>query len=375
MNAVAHAAGEGDRKNTPLTRIRRAYTLLVNWHGPELVLMNYRTRTYVSANPEAVRILHLLESWRGPSELFELLPEYSPESIRRAIKDLQAHSLLVREGTREARRDADMAQAWAHWLPVGSFHFATKDVEFRSPKQDFRVYSGYLAESAQPTRQKSYPKARKTHLPREQPATGEFLRVLTARRTHREYSRKNISLAALSRLLYYTWGVMDTMDAPPFGKLFHKTSPSGGARHPGEVYVLAIRIENLRPGLYHYDPLHHQLESLKPVALAGSKAVQYTAGHEFLQDASALFLMTAVFPRTMWKYRFPRAYRVVLLDAGHLCQTFCLTATWLGLAPFCTAALHDSLIEKDLGIDGVRESVIYVAGVGTPPEGKLRRSR
>ena len=68
----------------------------------------------------------------------------------------------------------------------------------------------------------------------------------------------------------------------------------------------------------------------------------------------------------MWKYQHPRAYRVVLLDAGHLCQTFCLTATWLGLAPFCTAALKDTLIEKDLGIDGIRESVLYIAGVGLP---------
>jgi hypothetical protein len=38
----------------------------------------------------------------------------------------------------------------------------------------------------------------------------------------------------------------------------------------------------------------------------------------------------------------------------------------MGLAPFCTAALKDSLIEKDLGIDGISESVLYVAGVGVP---------
>ncbi len=97
------------------------------------------------------------------------------------------------------------------------------------------------------------------------------------------------------------------------------------------------------------------------------KAALYCAGQDFARNAAALFLMTAVFQRTMWKYHMPRAYRVVLLDAGHLCQTFCLVATWLGLAPFCTAALLDSLIEDDLGIDGIRESVLYVAGVGLPP--------
>ena len=58
-----------------------------------------------------------------------------------------------------------------------------------------------------------------------------------------------------------------------------------------------------------------------------------------------------------------------ILDAGHLCQTFCLVATWLRLAPFCTLALKDSVIEKDLDLEGISESVIYVAGVGLPRRG------
>ena len=179
---------------------------------------------------------------------------------------------------------------------------------------------------------------------------------------------------AVSKLLYYTWGVHGYIDAPPFGKLLHKTSPSGGARHPGEVYLLAIRVDGLRAGLYHYDGLNHRLEWLHSVS-AKKKAIEYTAKHEFLKDASALFIMTAVFPRVQWKYRFARAYRVVLLDAGHLCQTLCLVATWLGLATFCTAALRDTLIEKDLGIDGISESVLYIAGVGVGLPRKASKRR
>jgi SagB-type dehydrogenase family enzyme len=98
--------------------------------------------------------------------------------------------------------------------------------------------------------------------------------------------------------------------------------------------------------------------------LAPRIASTYCADQRYVAGAAALFIMTAVFARTMWKYPKARAYRVVLLEAGHLCQTFCLTATRLGLAPFSTAALKDSLIEKDLGLDGISESVVYVAGVG-----------
>jgi hypothetical protein len=50
-----------------------------------------------------------------------------------------------------------------------------------------------------------------------------------------------------------------------------------------------------------------------------------------------------------------------------LCQTFCLAATWLQLAPFCSMALSDSRLEEDLRIDGVAESVLYAAGVGVRP--------
>src|SRR5438128_12429219 len=89
------------------------------------------------------------------------------------------------------------------------------------------------------------------------------------------------------------------------------------------------------------------------------KAWLYCARQHFVRDAAALFLMTAVFRRTMWKYQHARAYRVVLLDAGHLCQTFCLVATWLGVAPFCTAALKYTLIEEVFGIDVIGESVLY----------------
>ena len=123
--------------------------------------------------------------------------------------------------------------------------------------------------------------------------------------------------------------------------------------------------KGLAPGLYHYHPVHHRLETIRKGAMQ-SRVFRYCAGQKHAKNAAALFLMTAVFERSMWKYHMGRAYRVVTLDAGHLCQTLCLVATWLGLAPFCTAALKDTLIEQDLGIDGIRESVLYVAGVGLP---------
>jgi len=45
-------------------------------------------------------------------------------------------------------------------------------------------------------------------------------------------------------------------------------------------------------------------------------------------------------------------------------------ATSLGLASYCVMGIADSLIEADLGIDGITESVLYCAGIGRMPKGK-----
>ena len=192
-----------------------------------------------------------------------------------------------------------------------------------------------------------------------------FFQTLHARRTQRTFSPAEVPLGDIAKLLHTTWGVQGYLESKVFGRLPFKTSPSGGARNPIEVYLMALRVSGLDPGLYHYDARDHALEKL-PSAATPQKARAYCADQPYVAHSAALFIMTGVFARTMWKYHHPRAYRVVLLEAGHLGQTFCLTATRLGLAPFSTAALKDTLIETDLGIDGITESVLYVTGVGDP---------
>ena len=345
-------------------RLKRARTILVYWKADRLILENYRTQKAIDADPISVRLLHVLSDWRHPEQMLDELREYSRESVASALRLLLKHTLLVQEGTPEATLDARIAKVWSRWLPYGSFHFGTKDASYARGGRSTTLVQDRLTESLQPSFFKTYRKANRLALPPCAATRGEFLTVLLKRKTHRKFSPKRLSLYEVSQLLYHTWGVLGYRSTP-YGRLAHKSSPSGGARHPGEVYLLALKVKGLAAGLYHYDCRRHFLEMLQKGSMR-HKAVAYCAGQMYVKDAAALFLMTAAFPRSMWKYRSPRAYRIVTLDAGHLCQTFCLTATFLGLAPFCTAALKDTLIEKDLGLDGITESVLYVAGVGLP---------
>jgi len=355
--------------------LRRARCLFVYWQDRRLFFHNYATRLTVSGRAVTCDVLDFFNRWRTYEEAIARFAGYSPRSVRSALSQLLRHGLLLRKDSPEVTQDSRIAKEWSAWLPEGSFHFSTKDAAYvdRSNWSVDRLKS-VLPKTPQPKFFRTIARANKIRLPARTFPDSEFIRVLMTRKTHRRFSKQQVTLEAVSQLLSLVWGVTGYLHSPIFGKLLHKTSPSAGARHPGEVYLMALRVKGLSPGLYHYHPAHHHLETIRANATR-EKAWLYCARQNFAKNAGALFLMTAVFPRTMWKYHLARAYRVVLLDAGHLCQTFCFVATWLGLAPFCTAALKDTLIEEDLGIDGIRESVLYIAGVGLPATSVRARQR
>jgi SagB-type dehydrogenase family enzyme len=212
---------------------------------------------------------------------------------------------------------------------------------------------------------KRYPNARRLQLPRLAPM-GEFVQVLLERRTWRQFGRRPLPVTALATLLGFTGGIQKWASLPGNPRVPLKTSPSGGARNPIELYVWARRIDGLAAGLYHYAGDRHCLERIR--LDRGPATVQrYVPTQFWYEGAAAVVFFSAVFERYLWKYSYARAYRATLIEAGHQCQTFCLVATWLRLAPFCTMALADSTIEHDLGLDGIGESVLYAAGVGARP--------
>ena len=354
-------------------RLRRAKALFAYWGKNQLIFENYRTGAAVAAAPVTAEVLHHFERWSSPAHLYDRMLGYTRSSLDQALSGLVKAGLLLRKGSREAREDEKLAGIWASWLPhAGIFHFATRDAPYlASDVRITRLLRRYLKESRQPRFFKR-PEKIFRQLARPSSENSEFLDTLLRRRTHREFSSEPLSLDSLSRLLFYTWGVTGYLCSSPLGKLPLKTSPSAGARQAIEVYVVALRVRGLRRGLYHYAPDRHRLEKLA-VSSGRKRAADYCADQDWVRNAAALFIMTAVWERSMWKYRFSRAYRTILLDAGHICQTFCLLATHLRLAPFCTAALKDSLIEKDLGIDGLAESVLYVAGAGVPRRTDVQR--
>jgi SagB-type dehydrogenase family enzyme len=350
------------RAKAPL--FRRSRSLLFYFRDGALHCPNFLSRIKVTADPALVPVLARLDRWQTLQQLQQSLPEYTSRSIAATISELEKKTIVVKRNSAQDRREAALT-AWDAWsIEAAAFHFATKGVHSVKLDYDEEELTGeLLKQGPAPAAVKRYPKAPVIDLAPPQ-WSGEFPLTLLRRRTHRTFGSEAITLHQLGTLCALTWSFTGSIEWPGLGPLPVKTSPSGGARHSIEVYVCALRVKGMSPGLYHYRPDSCKLEKL-PKRISPDLATRFCGHQEWVGGAAAVFLMTSVFARVMWRYPSSRAYRVVLLEAGHFCQTFCLVATWLGLAPFCTAALDDELIESALGIDGAAESVLYAAGVGT----------
>jgi SagB-type dehydrogenase family enzyme len=350
---------------------RRARFVVCYWRDERLIFHNFLTQRQIAANPLTTRILNFFGPWRSIVELCASLPQYTAASLRKAVSLLVHYSMLERSD-RQPMAGTKALESWREWNPAaGFFHLSTKDFPFEKDLEaEFR---GLVRKS------KTEPILRpiKRHAGAQQvnlvaPKTdSEFPGVLLSRRTWRKFSTRPVELRALGELLGLTWGVQRWVELPKIGPIALKTSPSGGALHPVECYVMARNVAGLHAGVYHYEAATHRLELLR-LGATSRGLVQLLADQSWYGGAAFVVFMTGVFARTQWKYDYARAYRAVLMEAGHLCQTFCLTATWLGLAPFCTIAFADSKIEKLLRLDGISESVLYVAGAGTRPERSRR---
>lgn len=352
--------------------LRRSPFLVSYWQGKQLYFENYLTRKKIAASIETAALLDFFPDWKREDAAFRRWPEYTTESLRSAIRRLVQESFLQRSSLPNPPQDASekALHKWKAWNPAASFfHMQTKDSYTAGiSREEIRWAKELLQAQRASAPSKNYPGVRTIVLPHEN-YWGEFPGVLQERRTWRKFGRGPVSKEIVARLLHLSFGVQGWLRIPEGGRFAQKTSPSGGALHPAEAYVLVQNVRGIPRGIYHYDAVAHRLQEIRRGATP-AEIQKLLAGQWWFRDAAFVVFLTAVFHRTQWKYDYPRAYRAVLAEAGHLCQTFCLTATWLGLAPFCTMAFADTRIERTLRVDGISESVLYAMGAGAKPAKK-----
>ncbi|GAA0711754.1 putative peptide maturation dehydrogenase [Dokdonella soli] len=290
------------------------------------------------------------------------------------IESLLRKGLLIGDGPHHMGiRERDEAVRAGHWRPLSAVaHYFSRWSDAGSGEDvhvtRHRTLTDLVREHGAPPSHLTERVEKDQRQTLSQPRRSALDTLFRRRATCRNFDTGSLlGEADFSDLLHRVLGCHDVVEVIPGAMGLKKSNPSGGGLHPLEAYLLVRGVEGFASGLYHYHVAEHALEPLTPLDAdaAYELANRFVAGQDFFSNAHVLVVLTARFRRTFWKYRnHPKAYRAIVLEAGHVSQNLYLAATELGLGAYVTAAINEIDIEKALGLDPLQESPIVVCGFG-----------
>jgi SagB-type dehydrogenase family enzyme len=188
----------------------------------------------------------------------------------------------------------------------------------------------------------------------------DLTEAIADRKSRRKYTKVSLTLDELAYLLWATQGQREPgRNTPHF-----RTVPSAGARHSFESYLFILKVSTLPQGLYRYLPLSNELVLLSEFDKdTVSRLDRAVFGQRFIVNSSVVFVWTTVPYRMEWRY-LQAAHRVLLLDAGHVCQNLYLACEAIGAGTCAVAAYDQEAMDELLKIDGQEHFTIYLAPVG-----------
>lgn len=174
-----------------------------------------------------------------------------------------------------------------------------------------------------------------------------FNKLLNERASVRNYLPQDVNDQQMGDLLWACQGL---------NQHDRRTAPSAGALYPLETYWVD------RHGLAHYRPLLHQLEVQKQADLR-SELARAAHSQQFIAEAPATIVITAVYERVTRKYGTPRGIRYVDMEAGHAAQNVHLQAVALGLGTVPVGAFRDEQVSTVLSLPP-DHSPLYLLPIG-----------
>ena len=210
---------------------------------------------------------------------------------------------------------------------------------------------GFEAASTAPRLYPGYPRA---ELPRSRPrALVSLEKTLLRRRSPSRLSESLPPRASVARVAQHAHGSIDASGRGPV--------PSAGGLQALELYLVPLSAGWLAPGAWHYDRAGHHLsrvaEGAERAAWAGRVPSMATVG-----GGALLWIIVADGARAEGKYG-ERAFRFLLLEAGHLMQNLCLLSTSVGFCTVPLGAFFEGEVAAELRLPST-DAVLYVGLCG-----------
>lgn len=189
------------------------------------------------------------------------------------------------------------------------------------------------------------------------PQNSPLEKLISDRRSKRQFDNMAITKDQLSYLLWATQGITQTR-----GTANLRAVASAGNCHCFNTYIVPNMVEGISKGLYLFDPLENSLGLIKSGNISNELA-KACLNQKMTAECAVCFIWTAVTPRMTGRYGL-RGYRYMFIDAGHVGAHLQLACQDLGLGSCNIAAYMDDEMTKFLGLESENELPIYVGVAG-----------
>lgn len=179
--------------------------------------------------------------------------------------------------------------------------------------------------------------------------------ALKARRTHRSFKSRSLTLQQFSQILWGAYGVTAKVSG------YHlKTAPSAGALYPIDIYAVVGEegVETLAPGVYHFRPEDHSIECIKEGDLRAAVA-RHSVRQMWMAEAPVMLVITGEYARCTVKYA-SRGVLYTHIEAGHVGQNVFLQAEAIGLKAGIVGAFNNEDIIKTIGIPANHDPLLIM---------------
>lgn len=186
------------------------------------------------------------------------------------------------------------------------------------------------------------------------PMYSDLLSIIKSRKSSREFGKDSVSLDQLSTLLESTYGQGAS----------HNSVPSAGGLYPLRIFVLLLKkTGKILPGCYEY---MREMHSLRHVTQqASSELANFLLDSEgTATDASVVLFIGATLEIITKKYA-NRAYRLVLLEAGHAVQNAYLSCAEQRLGILECGGFNDLEVSRYLGLTFPNQPIVTTLVIGT----------
>ncbi len=346
-----------------LVKFRSAQTLVYSQVGESLLGCNFLTKSVFECSVEVIAFLGELQDWQDLDEVAGRMPEMSADEVRATIDQLIEASAIVEQGSTLAQAEQEFQSTWTWGLPTAMMHFCVQDPDHMTLAESEALQRRKAANGPQPALYRRNDGASLVQNLPDALQGNELLQLMARRRTVRSAATPTITLQQLSDCLFAGLGITGSTQNV-VGTLPLGMTPSGGARNPYEAYVYALNVDGLKPGFYHYSAHDHDLGLIETDRMP--KLSELVGGQDWADEMPCLIVLCATLGRTMWKYDDPNAYRVVLIEAGHIGQNIMLAATRNGLSACPTAALNHSTIRECLSLKSLTDAPVYALTLAVP---------